>query len=912
MRISAAFTSALLLAGFVGLAVSAAPAQQLTPLYDFCAQSGCTDGAVPQGYLIQGSDGNFYGVTSQGGTGKQGTVFKITTTGTLTTLYGFCSVGEYCTDGAQPYSGVIEGSDGNLYGTTVAGGVIGGDISESYDLCGGATGVGSPPAYTCGTAFKLNPTTGQLTTLYTFCSQLVTINGSPFCGDGANPTGGLVEDGEGNFYGTTAGGGTTGQVTGIVYKLSPEPTGGCPAGSNPGNGYCETVLSSFCAQNGCGWGPVAGLTQGSDGNFYGTTYGGLGVPGNDGTVFEMTPSGTVTTLYYFCDSHPTCTDGAGPTAKLVQGSDGNFYGTTTLYGNIDALDGAVFKLSPEPPSGCPAGTNPGYGWCETTLHTFCSSADCPDGRIPYFGLIQGSDGNLYGMTYVGGAGQCIPFGDAGCGTIFSITPTGTLTTLHDFCTVGTFPDCADGALPFAALVQGKDYNFYGLASMGGPPLADNIGNLGEGIFFVLAVLPIASVSPSSLTFTSQDEGTTSQSQPVTLSNTGQEALTVSNVAATGDFSETDNCVGSVAVGNNCTINVFFKPTQTGTRTGTLTITDNNAGITGSQQMVSLTGTGANPGAKFSATALAFGNEGIQTTSSGKKVTLTSSGTTSLNNISVAVIGPNQADFLPTSTCPATLNVGAKCTITVTFTPSLLAKESATLQLTDNTVNSPQSVALSGTGVADVTLTPTSENFGSVAQATSSAAKTFTLKNNQSTALSISEITFTGTNQGDFSQTGGTCGTSLAAKASCTIQVTFTPSLLGAESATLSVTSNAQPPYNSLTSTLSGTGIAQSTVSPTSVTYSKQKVGTTSGARDVKLKNNLSSAITISGFSFTGADQGDFNVSTTTCGASLAPKSTCTVSLVFKPTATGQRTATLNVDDGANDSPQTVSLTGTGD
>jgi hypothetical protein len=233
-------------------------------------------------------------------------------------------------------------------------------------------------------------------------------------------------------------------------------------------------------------------------------------------------------------------------------------------------------------------------------------------------------------------------------------------------------------------------------------------------------------------------------------------------------------------------------------------------------------------------------------------------------------------------------------------------------VTDNAVNSPQSIALSGTGVADATLTPTSENFGNVPQATSSTAKSFTLKSNLSTAVSISEITFTGANQGDFAQSGGTCGTSLAAKASCTILVTFTPSLLGAESATLSVTNNAQPPYNALTSTLSGTGIGQATVSPTSIAYGKQKVGTTSGAHKVTLKNNLSVALTISGFSFAGADQGDFNVSTTTCGASLGAKSTCTVSVVFKPTATGTRTATLNVNDGANNSPQTVSLTGTGD
>gem|GEM_PF-4882784 len=703
----------------------------------------------------------------------------------------------------------------------------------------------------------------------------------------------MIQDGDGNFYGTTPRGGTGGAGAGTIFELSPEPDGGCPAGSNPGNGYCEKVIYNTCQSNGCGWGPSA-LIQGPDSSFYGAMGAGLGVPGDDGSLFEITPSsGILTTLFYFCTSGSTCPagDGAEPLG-VIQGNDGNLYGTTYLSGNTGGVGGAVFQFNPNT-------------LALNVLYVFCSLTDCADGRGPTSGVIQGSDGDFYGMTVLGDGTEsgCSP-GYFGCGTIFKVTSTKTLTTLHAFCSEGTPPKCTDGmGLGGTGLVQGADFNFYGTA--GG-------GANGAGIFFVLAALPVAGVSPSSLTFASQDEGTTSSSQPVTLSNTGQEALTVSSVVASGDFSETDNCVGTVAVGSSCTVNVFFKPTQTGTRTGTLTITDNNVGITGSQQTVSVTGTGANPGASLSATTLAFGNEGIHTTSLGKKVTLTSSGTTSLNNISVAIIGSNPGDFLQTNTCPPTLNVGGKCTITVTFAPSLLAGESATLQVTDNAVNSPQSVALSGTGVADVTLTPTAENFGDVPQATASAAKSFTLKNNQSTVLGISEISFTGPNEGDFSQSGGTCGASLAAKASCTIDVIFTPNLVGAESAALSVTSNAQPPYNSLTSTLSGIGIAQATVSPTSITYVKQKIGTTSSAHNVKLKNNLSTALTISGFTFTGADLGDFNVSTTTCGASLGAKSTCTISVVFNPTATGKRTATLNVNDGANNSPQTVALTGTGD
>jgi hypothetical protein len=453
-------------------------------------------------------------------------------------------------------------------------------------------------------------------------------------------------------------------------------------------------------------------------------------------------------------------------------------------------------------------------------------------------------------------------------------------------------------------VQAGDGIFYGATWHGGA------NGPNYGTVFKLAVNPIAGVSPSSLTFAAQDEGTTSPPQAATLSNTGQWPLTITNIAASGDFGQTNNCPTSLAQGASCTINVTFTPTATGTRTGALTVTDNSDGVAGSQQTVALTGTAINPGGTAAPASLAFGNQLIETKSAVKKVTLTSSGTTALMNISVFVNGVNAGDFSQTNNCPATLNVGAKCAISVTFTPSLLAAESATLDITDNAANNPQAVALSGTGVPPATLTPTSANFGSVPEGIPSAPKNFTLKNSQPVALSISSVTFTGTNAGDFSQSN-TCGTSLPGGKSCTISVTLTPSLIGAESAALTVSDNAPAPYNTLTASLTGTGIAQASTSPASLTFAAQKVGTTSPARNVTLTNNLSTAITFSGVSFSGSDAGDFSSPSNTCGSSLAAKSHCTISVTFAPTATGPRTATLNVNDGANNTPQTVALTGTG-
>jgi subtilase family serine protease len=412
-------------------------------------------------------------------------------------------------------------------------------------------------------------------------------------------------------------------------------------------------------------------------------------------------------------------------------------------------------------------------------------------------------------------------------------------------------------------------------------------------FTLTALPPTQSVNPGgSAQYTVSVSPLHGYNSNVTLSVSGLPANT------TGNFDMNPIVGGSGS-------STLMAATNTNTPQGTfsLTITGTDGTLT-HQAFVTLSV--VQPGATLSPTSLSFSTQVIGTTSSARVVTLSSSGTAALNITSIATSG----DFAQTNNCPATLNVGAKCAIGVTFTPSLLGAESATLDVNDNAANSPQTVALSGAGIAPVTLTPNSANFGNVPQATASAAKNFTLKNNQSVALSISGITFTGANAGDFSETN-TCGTSLAAKGACTINVTFTPSLIGAESATLTVNDNAPAPYNALSSSLTGTGVAQAAVSPTSLTFAAQKVGTTSAAKTVTLTNNLSAPITFSGASFSGSEAGDFNSPSNTCGGSVAAKSHCTISVTFTPGATGTRTATLNVNDSANNSPQTVSLTGTG-
>ncbi len=230
-----------------------------------------SDGEFPVAGLVQTNDGSLYGTTSDGTGSSHSTVFKLTSSGALTTLHGFCS-STNCADGDVPESSLVLGTDGKFYGTTNNGGTAG-----------------------QGTVFKITPT-GTLTTLHSFSGK-----------DGSIPSfGGLVQATDGNFYGTTILGGANGD--GVIFRINSAGMG--------------TILHSF---NGSDGNTPNGLLQATDGNFYGTTFFG---GGGAGSVFKMTPTGTLTTLYSFCVQGLSCPDGQYPSDRLVQATDGNLYGVT--------------------------------------------------------------------------------------------------------------------------------------------------------------------------------------------------------------------------------------------------------------------------------------------------------------------------------------------------------------------------------------------------------------------------------------------------------------------------------------------------------------------------------------------------------------------------------------------------------
>ena len=305
-----------------------------------------TNGNGPIAGLVQAPNGDIYGVTTSGGANDGGTVFKYTPNGAVTTLYSFDP-----NTGYAPLGGLVLASDGNFYGTTSGGGP--------------PTGACKPSG--CGTIFKITPK-GKYTTLHHF-------NGIP---DGAMPLATMTQAPNGKFYGTASALGTADDY-GTVFTMTPEGK--------------FTVVHQFNDTDGAY--PFGGLILGADGNFYGQTdLGGASDYGAFGTVYKMTPKGKVTTLHSFEQ-----TDGDNPISNLVQGTDGNFYGTAS-YGGKHPNFGTIFKI-----------TSSGKF---TTLHNF----DSTHGSYPYAGLIQATNGKFYGATYAGGPSTACPYG---CGTVFSLS-----------------------------------------------------------------------------------------------------------------------------------------------------------------------------------------------------------------------------------------------------------------------------------------------------------------------------------------------------------------------------------------------------------------------------------------------------------------------------------------------------------
>jgi uncharacterized repeat protein (TIGR03803 family) len=501
-------------------------AGNLTTLHPFAG----ADGSHPVANVVQGTDGNFYGTTRAGGANGDinsgGTVFKMTSAGTLTTLYSFGAT----STGYEPEASVLQASDGNLYGTTFWGG---------------------PGNF--GTIFKLT-LAGTRTVVHNFTGA-----------DGSQPWAKLVQASDTNMYGTASRGGAS--EWGAAFKLTLAGTYSLLHSFNGTDGLgprdsalvqraADGLLYGLTEQGGVGYGnaykmttsgsvtslysfdithgasPSDGLLLASDGNFYGTTFSGGSGTNFDGTVFKMTPAGTLTILHSFNHTQGADDDGGWPVGGLIQATDGKFYGTTRAGGANTA--GNVYRIDS-------AGTY-------ATIHSFAGS----DGSEPYGNLLQAADGKLYGTTLTGGPSNA--------GTVFSIDTTGAnFTTVHAF-------TIEDGAGPVGTLIQASDSKLYGTTTSGGPgksgvvfrvtlssctpPPAPTAGNNGPICAGQTLQLTASTVAGATYAWTGPNGFTSSLQNPTIVNATA---------AASGTYSVTATVSGCTSVPGTTTATVNAIP-----------------------------------------------------------------------------------------------------------------------------------------------------------------------------------------------------------------------------------------------------------------------------------------------------------------------------------------------------------------
>ncbi|TAN37689.1 MAG: hypothetical protein EPN23_04020 [Verrucomicrobia bacterium] len=525
--------------------ISSLQVQAAATISTLRAFTGTSDGGSPRTGLVQGDDGYFYGTTYTNGAYGKGTVFKVNSGGNLITLRHF---GSAINDGANPLATLLKGGDGYFYGTTYAGG------SATLNN---------------GTIFRINSSGSSFNTMYSF-------NGGT---DGANPSARLVRDSSGNLFGTTQSGGANNNGTVFylipswaeypLYKFSGLGDGNAPyAGLVMGNDgifygttsaggsgsvgaafklslvsgkYVETTLHSFNGSDGNI--PYAGLIQGADGYFYGTSWnGGTG----SGNIFRMDNAGGITSLHPFAG-----TEGINPRAKLVQGANGCLYGTTQN-GGANGY-GAIYRIT--------------TGGTFTSVYSFTGGTD---GRYPWGELIQGSDGYFYGTTSSGGA--------SGFGTVFrmaipdpatvtvqtSPTNSGTAWVSQSGASIiltastnngWTFTGWNDGntslqrtiAAPPTNVTYTANFGTQAVVNVTASPLAGGT-TTGSGTYISGTNITISATANSGWIFTGWDDGNTNTLRLITIPIGGTNFVATFTNAATLTVQTSSNLYGSVTGG----------------------------------------------------------------------------------------------------------------------------------------------------------------------------------------------------------------------------------------------------------------------------------------------------------------------------------------------------------------------------
>jgi hypothetical protein len=446
-------------------------------------------------------------------------------------------------------------------------------------------------------------------------------------------------------------------------------------------------------------------------------------------------------------------------------------------------------------------------------------------------------------------------------------------------------DTATGAATFVANVSSGNGNFWGLAP---------------------SVFPVAGLAPSSLKLTSTLVGQSSTLKAITLTNSGSFSLSISTVSVSGDFSETDTCAGqTIQPTDTCTISVTFTPSVVGAISGALTITDN---ALNTPQVLALSGTGL-PQLSVSPASASFGTVTVGTTSASKTVTLTNNTSGTLDYTFVASSNYSVAGS-GKSPCNGALAKKAKCTVSVTFTPTANGTADGSLAVSSASFPT-QLAALSGTGsgggTSPLTFSPTTFKVANTLVGANSSPVTVTVTNSSGSTVNITNFVASA----DYSVIGsGTtpCSGTLGAGDSCTVAVTFSPSVAGKLDGSVVFMDNAS--VNTQLYDLSGTGVLPVTFSPASLTFALQALGKTSAAKTITLTNNQATTLDLTSISASGqfsAIAGGKDP----CGSTVNAHSTCTLAVTFTPAQSGTIPGAVTITSNASGSPQNVKLSGTG-
>lgn len=741
-----------------------------TLLHAFQNSSSALEGYSPRSALVQGTDGNFYGTTSNGGLdvrgcrpeifGNQGTIFRMTATGVVTPLTFF---GVNDPIGSNPVSALIQASDGSFYGTVPA--PIGGSF---------------------GAVFRFVP--GAL------CGTLATVHAFGGGADGSSPTAALLQASDGALYGTTPSQQRVGEASGgTIFKVL--PTGGAYAVLHRLTGSIDGAL------------PYPSITQASDGTLYGTSF--AGGSANLGTVFKLLPGGAVIVLADFPGSSDTTASGAQPSSPVIEAIDGDFYGRAynrifkiTPAGALSAVH--LFSLSGR-------GRLPEPGFIQAADGNFYGALDvgpvvtspppvdfhasgsiyrtAPDGSttiLYYFkggadganptGLLQAIDGDFYGLTLNGGT--------AGVGTAFKLTPSGVFTLLH------TFAGGDDGAAPRSGLVQASDGNFYGTTSAGGA--------FGDGTIFRMTPAGVVTILHS---LKSAVDGSTPTS---------------------GVIEGSDHALyGTASAGGPSGFGTAFRVSPDGTLTMLHAFT---AGADGANPSAALlqardgsfygtalrggTGTGvvfrlSSSLVTLSTDKLTFGSQPVNTRSASQQIVVRNTGSEMLDVSSVQVTG---AFSLESNTCSVATAPGSTCALEVTFTPTTPGASVGALTIVDDAPGGSQVVMLSGSGGAGSLFIHPPSPFGSQSLGTTSGVQPVLVRSVGDLPVRIGGVA----TSGDFSTQFHTCPSILPAGATCTAFISFSPTVAGTREGRLTISSDTSSSPSSVD--LTGVGIGRPSLS----------------------------------------------------------------------------------------------------